>query len=141
MSTRGTPFQQGNKFGRGRPKGSRNKTTRALQQLLNEHAEALMRKCVLMALQGDITALRLCISLLPARRQAALQLKLPPVTTTADIAEAHNAVLKGVTSGKLTPAEGQALASIVEARRRVIETQELEARLQRLEEGLKDGEP
>jgi len=41
---RGKPFPPGNAFGRGRPKGSRNKTTPAAQNLLEQHYEALMAK-------------------------------------------------------------------------------------------------
>ena len=55
---RGRPFEPGNKFGRGRPRGSRNKTTRILEELLDEHAPALLRKTLVMALQGQVPLLR-----------------------------------------------------------------------------------
>ena len=41
---RGAPFQPGNTFGRGRPKGSRNKSTQAALGLLEKHHESLMAK-------------------------------------------------------------------------------------------------
>jgi hypothetical protein len=49
-NTRGKPFQPGNA---GRPKGTRNKTTLALEALLDGEAEALTRKAIEMALTGD----------------------------------------------------------------------------------------
>ena len=45
----------------GRPKGSRNKTTAAISALLDGEAEAITRKAVEMALEGDSVALRLCL--------------------------------------------------------------------------------
>ncbi len=56
--TRGSPFQPGNTYGKGRLAGSRNKATIALQALLEGEAEGIMRKAVEMALQGDTTALQ-----------------------------------------------------------------------------------
>jgi hypothetical protein len=54
--TRGKPFQLGNS---GRPSGSRNKATLALEALLDGEAEALTRKAIEMALEGDTTVMRL----------------------------------------------------------------------------------
>jgi len=139
-------FQPGNTFGRGRPQGSRNKATITLQNLLDGHGESITRKCALMAMQGDPTALRLCMErLIPPRKDRAVQFTLPPVTTAAEVAEAVSIVLQAVSNTQLTPAEGQEIATILEGRRRVIETQEHEARLRALEsqKGPKDraGEP
>jgi hypothetical protein len=41
---RGRPFQPGNSFGRGRPAGSRNKATIALQAMLEQHGEHILKK-------------------------------------------------------------------------------------------------
>lgn len=57
MATRGRPFEPGNKFGRGRPRGSRNKTSAAVQELLNSHAEAIVRKAILLALKDGQPAM------------------------------------------------------------------------------------
>jgi hypothetical protein len=53
MATRGRPFEQGNKMGRGRPKGSRNKLTQQIREIFLTHAPALMRKAIWGGLQGD----------------------------------------------------------------------------------------
>ena len=45
----------------GRPRGSRNKATLAIESLLEGQAEALTQTAVHKALEGDSIALRLCI--------------------------------------------------------------------------------
>jgi hypothetical protein len=132
---RGRPFQPGNKCGLGRPPGSRNKAASAVQQTLEEHGQTLTKKCVQQALLGNTTAMRLCMErLMPARRQRVLRFKLPAIKTMADIASASETVVRGVVCGLLTPGEGQALAVMLDGRRRMIETQELELRIRALEE-------
>jgi len=94
---RGKPFQAGNKYGRGRPRGSRNKVTRVCQDTLDSHAENLIKKCLVLAYQGNPTAMRLCMErLMPARRQRTLQFKLPPIKTITDVAVASESVVSGV---------------------------------------------
>jgi hypothetical protein len=133
-AARGRPFTPGNKLGRGRPRGSRNKTTLALQEMLGQHGEALTKKCVFMALQGDRVALRLCMErLLPVRKQNPVQFQLPPITTAAQLAQAQAMLLKALSRGQLTPAEAETINHLVESRRRVLETEELERRLRALE--------
>jgi len=69
MARRGQfkPGQSGNP--RGKPKGARHKATLAALELLDGEAEALTRKAVDLALEGDTTALRLCLERIapPAR--------------------------------------------------------------------------
>lgn len=131
---RGRPFEPGNKYGHGRPRGSRNKIASASQETLEEHAESLTKKCLFLALQGNTTAMRLCMErLMPARRQRVLQFNLPALKTMADLAAASETVVRGVARGKLTPDEGQAFTLMLEGRRRVIETEELEGRVRALE--------
>jgi hypothetical protein len=130
----GSPFQPGNTFGRGRPQGSRNKATIALQEMLDGHGESITRKCALLALQGDPTALRLCMErLIPPRRDSPVKFNLPAVNTAADVGKAMERVLSGVARGQLTPAEGQMIAAVLEVRRKVIETEEHENRIRALE--------
>ena len=59
--TRGQPFESGNQFGRGRPKGSRNRPKTG-DELLDKFEPHLMSECIRRALkEGDRTALRLCV--------------------------------------------------------------------------------
>ena len=58
----------------GRPVGSRNAATELAQALLDGEADALIRKCVEMALDGDRTAMKLCLERLVPRRSRAARL-------------------------------------------------------------------
>jgi hypothetical protein len=132
---RGRPFQRGNKYGRGRPPGSRNKIARLCQDTLDSHAETLTKKCVYLAFQGNPTAMRLCMErLMPARRHRALHFKLPALKTMVEVSAASELVVSGVARGQLTPAEGQAFSGMLEGRRRMIETEELDQRIRVLED-------
>jgi hypothetical protein len=94
------------------------------QKTLDSHAENLTKKCVMMAYQGNPTAMRLCMErIIPARRQPTLRFKLPLTKTVDDVAVASEALVDGVARGQLTPAEGQALTEMLEGRRRVMENQ------------------
>ena len=133
-SVRGRPFQPGNTYGRGRPPGSRNRN-RVCQDTLERFAENITKKCVIMATQGNPTALRLCMERLqPARRHRTLHFELPPIKTMADVEAASTLVIRWVARGRLTPAEGQSFFLMLEGRRRVIESQELEPRVRALED-------
>jgi len=62
LDSQGGRFQKGRSGNpNGRPKGSRNKTTVIAQALLEGEAEALVRKVVQLALEGDLTCLRICL--------------------------------------------------------------------------------
>ncbi|MCJ2136438.1 DUF5681 domain-containing protein, partial [Methylobacterium sp. J-026] len=54
----GRPFGQGQSGNPGgRPKGARNRSTEALETILDGESEALTRKAIEMALEGDTVAL------------------------------------------------------------------------------------
>jgi hypothetical protein len=132
---RGRPFEPGNKFGRGRPKGSRNKIRLEAQQLLEQHAQPIMRKCIILALQGDHTAMRLCVERLAGPiRDASVRLPFGGSDTASDVAAAFQALLKAVGAGSVTPAEGEKIASMLGMRREAIETVDLEKRVAALME-------
>ena len=120
----------------GKPRGARHKATQAALALLDGEAGALTRKAVEMALEGDTTALRLCLErIAPPRRDAPVQFALPRMKTARDAARAAGAVLEAVAAGELTPTEGAHLMALVETFRRTLETTELEARVVALEHG------
>jgi len=134
MATRGRPFEPGNKLGRGRPRGSRNRTTMAAQELLNSHGEPVMRKALLMAMQGNAPILRAVMDrILPARGEAPVRVGHLPMATIADLSKASETVLKKATSGELSLTEAKGVADLIEGRRKIIETEELEKRLRAVE--------
>ncbi len=129
--TRGRPFAPGNP---GKPKGTRHRTTLAVDALLDGEAEKLTRAAVDLALAGDTVALRLCLDrTAPVRKDRPVTFALPPITTTADVVKASAALLGAVASGELTPSEAAELGRLVEAHVRAIEATEIEERLKRLE--------
>jgi hypothetical protein len=136
MEKRGRPFAAGNQFGRGRPRGSRNKKTPLAQQLLNEHAEPLVRKALLEALKGDKTLMRTLLSyILP--RQRDLPPKMGPLAmgTAEELAQSSAAILTEVRAGKITVHDAREMFQLFETQRRLIETQEFDARLRAAEQG------
>ena len=120
----------------GKPKGARHKATQAALALLDGEAEAITRQAVTQALEGDTTALRLCLErIAPPRKDAPVAFTLPPMKSARDAAQAAAAVLAAVAEGDLTPTEGAHVMGLVETYRRTLETSELEARVAALELG------
>ena len=139
MKTRGKPFPKGNP---GRPRGARHKATLAIEALLEGEAEAVGRKCIEMALDGDSTALRLVMERIsPVRKGRPVQLSLPAINACADLPGAIGTVISAMSNGEVTPEEALTIANtieakrrMIEAKRRMIETVELEQRIAALEE-------
>ena len=120
----------------GRPTGARHRATRAALALLDGEAEELTRRAVELALEGDTTALRLCLErIAPVKKDAPVRFDLPPMQSAPDAAKAAGAVLDAVAGGDLTPTDGAHIMALVEIYRRTLETTELEARVLALEGG------
>ena len=118
----------------GKPPGSRHKVTLAVERLLDGEGEELTRKAIELALEGDLTALRLCLErICPPRKSRPIAIDLPDVKTCEGVSQAQTAVVQAVGEGELTPEEGQSLSNILEARRKSIETGDHERRLDELE--------
>jgi hypothetical protein len=134
--TAGGRFGHGNP---GKPVGARHRTTLAVEALLAGQAEALTQTAVQAALGGDMVAMRLCLErIAPARRSAPIRIELPQTSTITQVGDAITAVITAVAAGELTPDEGEVLVGLLEARRRAIETVEIEARLVAVEERIHD---
>ena len=135
MTNKDTRFQKGKSGNpKGRPQGSRNASTMAAEMLLENQAAAITQKCVDMAMDGDPTALRLCVSrLIPIKRERTISLDLPALESSQDSLKAIGNVLEAVGEGQITPTEGQAVARLLEVHRAAFEIVELEIRLTALE--------
>jgi hypothetical protein len=119
----------------GRPPGARNKATEMAELLLDGEAEALTRKALDLALEGDAAALRLCLDrIIPPRRQRAVRLDLPRVASAADLGATMAAITNAAAQGAVTPGEAAELARVVEIFVRAVETSDFERRLRQLEE-------
>lgn len=120
--TRGRPFKPGNA---GRPRGTRNRATIAAETLLDGEAEALTRKAVELALEGNVFALKICIDrILPPRRERDVAINLPSLRSPGDRVEVSAAILAAVTNGEITLGEAAELARLVAVHIATLESSE-----------------
>ena len=140
---RGRPFkpsQSGNPAGR--PKGTRNAVTRAVEALLDGEAEKLTRKAIDLGLAGDMAALRLCVDrIMPPRKDRHVAFPLPAMNEPVDAVKSLASIVAAVASGELTPSEASELTKLVEGYARVLETVDHEQRLRALEGKINDSKP
>ena len=119
---------------RGRPRGSRNKATLALEAVLEGAAEELTRMLIAKALAGDWPALRFCVGLLlPARRDRPVVFDLPPIESAGDLVKAGQAVVAACAEGVLSPREATQVMNLVTSARALVEGGRFETRLVALE--------
>jgi len=79
-------------------------------------------------------AMRLCMErLVPVSRASGKRFHMPPVKTAADLAVAAEAVTQAIAKGRITAQDGDAITNILEKRRRIIDTEDLERRLREVE--------
>jgi len=131
---RGRPFEKGRSGNPGgRRRGCRNRATLAATALLEGEAEALTRKAVEMALDGDPTAMRLCMErVLAPCRERTVEFNLPRIEGTRngatsgpsprEVAWTMDAVTAALAQGEITPGEAEKIAGVVDTFVRAIET-------------------
>jgi len=117
----------------GRPIGVRDRRT-ALRELLSPHAPKLVQKAVDMALEGDTTALRMCLD----RCIAPLRSTTHSIDFSfeGELHERGEATLQAIYAGDIDPLTGSALIGALADQARLKEQTELEARLSHLENKL-----
>jgi uncharacterized protein DUF5681 len=132
---RGRPFEPGRSGNpNGRPKGSRNRITRALEELIDGNAEALVAKVIEKALDGDSSMLRALLNrTVPAQGTRTVELELPSIETAADAPVASAANLAACSGGEISPAEAEAMMALVKTHVHFIGAADLEARLSAVE--------
>lgn len=119
---------------KGRPAGARNRSTLAVEALLEGEAEALTRKAVELALKGDTTALRLCLErLAPPSKERPLNVSLPSISGPEDLPLALAALLDSVGRGEVTASEAERVSRIFSSYAQAVEARDFEARLSALE--------
>jgi hypothetical protein len=129
------PGQSGNP--NGRPKGSRNSTTLALESLLDGQAKALTQKAVDLALAGDLIALRICLDrIMPVRKHRPIEIQLPKMETIADAPKA-TAITAAVARGEITFTDAADVSRLDETYVRAIEASDLDKRLRAIEEAMR----
>jgi len=127
----GKPFEPGNNFGRGRPKGSKNRPENKGLALIKEHERAIVSKVIADGLRGDKTSKVILMRAIERKKPA--KFDLGPTNTPAALLKAYDKTLRAFSKRKITAADGQVLVNLLEAKRRAVETLDLDVRVQALE--------
>lgn len=105
-----------------------------LRRSLAEHAPALLKKAVDLALEGDTAALKLCVDrLMPPARARDEAVPVPGLMGTASLTQQAQAIIEALARGELAPAEAGAIMGALASAARAKEIDELEQRIQALE--------
>lgn len=124
------PGQSGNP--KGRPPGT-GKTAK-LRALLEPDAPKLVQKARELALEGDTAALRLCIErLIPPLKTRDEAVTVNGLRGDQSLTEQGSAIVNALAAGQVTPSEAASLMQTVTAQARIIEIEDLAARIERLE--------
>jgi hypothetical protein len=124
----------GKREGAGRPRGSRNKATLALQTLFEDEAELIGRKAVELAKDGDMQAIKLVLErIMPARKDMPISFEMGRLERIEDIATAMQKIMQAVAGGELTPQEAQLIATLLEQQRKNITSASLEKKIDALQ--------
>lgn len=133
-------FAQGNRCGHGRPAGSRNGVTIALDEIAATDGTDVLRRLLTAAKSGDTQAATVVLSRIwPVRRGRPVHVNLPRVETAQDISAAMSVLIAAATSGELTPQEAASLTALLDAKRQAIEAFDFEARIKALEDAQEAG--
>jgi hypothetical protein len=132
---RGRTFERGHSGNpNGRPKGSRNRITVALEELIEAQGEALVEKAIKYALQGDSPMLRLLLNrLVPRRRDRTVEFAIPEIKSAADAHSASSAIIAACSRGELSPSEASDVMSLISIHVNAIKAANFEERLRALE--------
>jgi len=128
-------FKPGNKFGKGRPVGSKNGVTLAAENLIQGEGEALSRKLIELALDGNVACLKTAIErLVPVCKSKPISLPdMPRIDSIANASKLTGYVLNAVAEGKVSPVEGDIISRSCERHIKALEVRDIEQRLIELE--------
>ena len=129
----GRPFQPGQSGNpAGRPPGSKNRFSAAFQEVVGEQFETLLRVALEQALGGDLRAVKLLLSHMPAEREQ-IELQLPKISSMKDIVAANEAVFNAIGQGQLSPESAKVIGELITSQMRAMERLDFERRLALLE--------
>lgn len=133
---RGHPFEPGNP---GRPPGAKNRKNRIAEILSDEEQKGLIRRGYERAMEGDPQMLKFFLGrIMPKDRL--IEIDQSPSGSLADeAADVIAATLNAVCSGKITPAEGAAVAAVANQYTRALEVADIIKRLDVIEAKLPNG--
>ena len=132
-------FTQGNPGGPGGPRRRACELRRAAEEAVTpEMVQAAMRKCAMLALQGNLPALRLFLERTLGRVAEAptgepLDLAPPKLRTAAECSAALQLVAEAMCEGRVDAPTGKVLVDVISTQAKLLEVTDLEARLAELE--------
>ncbi len=125
------PGQSGNP--NGRPKGTKNISTRLLSELESDLPE-LLEATKAKALEGDTGALRLLLErMIPAKKSESKAISIPNLAKAKTLTEKAEVIIQAIGNGDLPPDVGSQLISSVGSVAKIIEIDELVKRIESLE--------
>lgn len=118
----------------GRPQGARNKASILAEQLLMNDIQDICKSVVLSAKSGNMQAAKIILDrLLPPKKDRLITIKFPKIKTPKDVLKAFAIITQAIAYGEISPAEGEALARILDSQAKAIELYEFEQMLSQLE--------
>lgn len=128
------PGQSGNPAGRAPGTGKVNEYRKLLESKLPELVDTLVSK----ALEGYPAALRLCFErLIPAYRTETMPVEIPAMQQTTSLVEIGRSVLSAIGEGLISPEIGAQVLNALGNQSKLIESEELEKRIEQLESNAK----
>ena len=124
------PGESGNPAGRPRGSGKASE----LRALLEPHAPELVQKAMDLALEGDTTALRLCLErLMPPIRGRDEPVRIEGLQGDSGLVEQGKVLIDALANGEVTPQEASTMMQAISTQSRIVEVDELEKRVAALE--------
>jgi len=133
-------FTAGNPGGPGGARRRPSDLRRAAEEAITaEHVQAMMRKATRMALEGNLTAMRLVLERTTGRAPETpmdvepIRIQLPRLQTAAHCNTAIERLFDGIVKGEVDRETAKLLIDTIQARLKVLEVTSLEERLAELE--------
>lgn len=116
--------------------GSRNKVTVAAENLFQKESNAIARCAVEMALNGNPGMIKLILErVVPIKKSSPIKIPgLPVVATSGNASQLTSFILSAVSSGTISPLDGEIVSRIAEKHLHALHVSDLESRLKKLEE-------
>lgn len=126
-----TKFKKGQSGNpKGRPRGIPDKRT-IYRETLHKHAGKIIEAVIEKALEGDITAMRICVDrIIPTLKAGDSSVN---VNLSGNLADQGQQVLSSLADGSLSPGEAVTVMNTLQAQAKLVESDELIERIERLE--------
>jgi hypothetical protein len=118
----------------GRPSGARNHSTLLAERLLESQTREICAAVIAGALAGNMQAAKIVLDrILPPKKDRPINIDLPEMSSSSELVKAMACVINAVSSGQISPSEGEAIARILDVHSKTLELKEFEQRLSVLE--------